>query len=89
MSFWADRSIFAKIVLVLALVFLCGVGLCGLDFALAARGIGKSTQEFGVGPLDAVSLAAMALSALALLLTLGVWICVAIVKGIKGQSKEP
>ncbi|MFZ0395480.1 MAG: hypothetical protein WCF17_00710 [Terracidiphilus sp.] len=89
MSFWTDRSIFAKIVLVLCLAFLCGVGLCGLDIALAAHGIGKSTEEFGVGPLDGLSLAVMALSAMALVLTVVVWICAAVIKGIAGQTKEP
>jgi hypothetical protein len=89
MSFWADRSVFAKIVLVLSLAFLCGVGLCGLDYALAAHGVGKSTQEFGVGPLDGLSLAVMALSAIALLLTVVVWICAVAIKAIRGESKEP
>lgn len=89
MSFWADRSIFAKIVLVLSLAFLCGVGLCGLDYALAAHGIGKSTQEFGVGPLDSLSLAVMGLSVIALVLTFVVWILSVFVKVIAGLTKKP
>lgn len=71
---WADRSIFAKIVSVLAIVFGIGLGLCGLDFFLAAHGIGKSTQEFGVGPLDGVSLVVMFVSALGLVATVFVWV---------------
>ena len=33
------RFPFAKIVIVMAVCFLVGVGLCGLDYALGARGI--------------------------------------------------
>lgn len=70
---WADQSIFAKIVVVFAVAFGIGLGLCGLDFLLAAHGIGKSTQEFGVGPLDAVSLWVMFVSGLGLVVTVIVW----------------
>ena len=51
-----SRISFAKVVVVLAVVFGIGVGLCGLDIFLASKGIGKSTEEFGVGPLDGVSI---------------------------------
>jgi hypothetical protein len=82
MSLWANRSIFAKVFIVLAIAFMSGVGLCGLDFVLAANGIGKNTQEFGVGPLDGVSLVLMILSALALVLTLIAWAATAIFRSV-------
>jgi len=72
------HSSFAKLVAVMAVGLLVGAGLCGLDFALAARGIGKSTQEFGVGPLDGVSLVVMVLSAAGLVLSLVAWLLAAI-----------
>ncbi|MGA2889342.1 MAG: hypothetical protein ABSE51_14940 [Terracidiphilus sp.] len=78
------RFFFPKLVAVMAVGVLMGAGLCGLDFALAAHGIGKSTEEFGVGPLDGVSLAVMALSALGLLFSLAAWVLATIFK-----SREP
>jgi len=77
-----DRVPFAKIVVIFAVSFLAGVGLCGIDYLLAANGIGKNTEEFGVGPLDAPSLIVMFLSAACLILTLIVWLIAAIVSGI-------
>lgn len=71
---WADRSIFAKAVTVLAVAFGIGLGLCGLDFLLAAHGIGKSsTQEFAVSPLGGLSFALMIVSALGLVATVILW----------------
>jgi hypothetical protein len=86
MTFWADRSIFAKTVVVLAIAFVAGIGLCGLDYFLAAHGIGKSTEDFGVGPLDGVSLVVMGLSALGLVTTVVVWVLAAII-GSFGSSR--
>lgn len=82
---------FAKLVVVMAVAFGVGLGLCGLDYLLAANGIGKSTEEFGVGPLDGVSLVVMILSALGLVVTLVAWIIVAILGGfgIGRVSDEP
>ena len=73
----ANRFPFAKIVVIFAVAFLVGVGLCGLDYLLAANGIGKSTEEFGVGILDAPSIIIMVLSAAGLGLTLIVWMIAA------------
>ena len=78
----ANRFPFAKVVVVLAVAFLVGVGLCGIDYLLAANGIGKSTEEFGVGPLDAVSLVVMVFSAAGLGLTLIVWMIASFVSSI-------
>lgn len=80
---------FAKIVVVLALAFIAGIGLCGLDYFLASQGIGKSTQEFGVGPLDAVSLVVMVLSLASLVLMLIAWALSAIVRSLGPDSNEP
>lgn len=89
MSPWADRSVFAKIVTVLAIAFGIGLGLCGLDYLLAAKGIGKSTEEFGVGPIDGLSLAVMLLSALGLVLTVVVWVLSAIVGSFRTGGSNP
>jgi len=77
-----NRFPFAKIVVIFAVAFLVGVGLCGLDYVLAANGIGKSTEEFGVGILDGPSLIIMVLSAACLILTLIVWMIAAVLSGI-------
>lgn len=74
-----NRFPFGKIVVIFAVAFLVGVGLCGIDYLLAANGIGKSTEEFGVGILDGPSLTIMFLSAACLILTLVAWIITAIV----------
>ena len=73
------RFPFAKIVIVMAVCLLVGVGLCGLDFALGAHGIGKPKEEFSVGPLDGVSLVVMVLSGAGLVVSLIVWALAAIV----------
>jgi hypothetical protein len=85
------RSSFPKVVAVFAVALGIGVGLCGLDYLLASKGIGKSTQEFGVGPLDGVSLVVMFFSVLGLALTLVAWVVVAIVKSStsKPADREP
>jgi len=82
------RFPFAKIVIVMAVSFLVGVGLCGLDFALGANGIGKSGGEFSVGPLDGVSLVVMALSAAGLVLSLIVWLLAVIVRSASSGAAE-
>jgi len=81
------RFPFLKLVVVMAVGLLVGVGQCGLDFALAAYGIGKSTQEFGVGPLDGVSLVVMILFAAGLGLSLAAWLLAAIF-GSMGSGDE-
>ena len=84
----AKRFPFAKIVIVMAVCLLVGIGLCGLDYALAAHGIGKSHKEFGVGPLDGLSLAVMVLSALGLVLSLVAWMLAAIFRSIGSNRGE-
>jgi hypothetical protein len=81
------RFPFAKIVVVMAVGFLVGVGLCGLDYALGAHGYGRG-GELSVGPLDSVSLAVMILSAAGLVLSLIVWFIAVIVRSAGSQSGE-
>lgn len=69
---------FAKLVTIFAICFAIGVGLCGLDYFLAAHNIGKRTQEFSVGPLDGASVIVMFLSAAGLVLSLIAWATTAI-----------
>jgi hypothetical protein len=73
MSWWADRSIFAKIFTVLALAFVAGIGLCGVDAAFLAN-LRDTHEEFGpntfVGGIGAI---AILLSALGLVLTAVTW----------------
>jgi hypothetical protein len=83
-----DRFPFAKTVVAFAVAFVIGMGLCGLDYLLAANGIGKSTEEFGVGPLDALSLVVMAFSAVCLLSTLIAWFITAIVSSAVSTGDE-
>ena len=80
------RFPFAKLVAVMAVGFLVGAGLCGLDMALGANGIGKSNQEFSVGPLDGVSIAVMVLSAAGLVLSLVAWLVAAIVRSFGSKD---
>ena len=74
MSEAPKRTIISKAFALFAVGLLLGIGLCGLDYFLASRGIGKNTEEFGVGPLDGPSLITMAISALGLLITVVAWL---------------
>jgi len=80
-----DRIPFAKIVVVLAIAFGVGLGLCGLSFVVAANGF-KSHEEFGVDSLGIanISLVVMVLSGAALLPALVAWA----VAGIFGLGRE-
>jgi hypothetical protein len=82
------RYPFGKTVVIFAVAFLVGVGLCGLDYLLAANGIGKSTEEFGVGILDAPSLIIMFLSAACLIFTLIAWMIASIVSSTASIGSE-
>ncbi|HTB98397.1 MAG TPA: hypothetical protein VK716_15410 [Terracidiphilus sp.] len=86
MSF-RDRFSFAKIVVFFAVAFAIGVGLCGIDFFLASHNIGKSHDEFGVGPLDGVSLLVMFFSAVGLAITL-VARFIAALFGLTGSGRD-
>jgi len=83
-----NRFPFAKIVAVMAVCFLVGIGLCGLDYALGAHGMGRTNAEFSVGPLDGLSLVVMALSAVGLVLSLIAWAVAAIIRSARSQDEE-
>jgi hypothetical protein len=85
----SKTSAFAKVTIFFTVSFLVGVGLCGLDYALAAKGIGKSTQEFGIGPLDGVSIVMMILSAIGLVITTVLWILVAVIRSFSPKEAAP
>jgi hypothetical protein len=81
-----ERIPFAKIVAVLAIVFGISLGLCGVTYvaAVAAKG-GDFVVIFGV-----IELAGMALSAAGLVLTLIVWVILAIAANFTRESSgEP
>jgi hypothetical protein len=80
---------FAKIVVVLAIAFGVGVGLCGLSFVAASAGF-KSHEEFGVDSIGIanVSLVVMVLSAGVLVLALVAW-AVAGTVGALRETGEP
>ena len=80
---------FAKVVVIFAVALGVGIGLCGLDFLLASKGIGKSTVEYGVGPLDEISLIIMFLSAVGLVITTFLWVVAAIVGSAISIRKSP
>ena len=82
------RVNFPAIIAICASAFAIGIGLCGLDYLLASRGIGKSTEEFGVGPLDGVSVAVMFFSALGLVLTLIAWAATAIFRSASSTGAD-
>ncbi len=84
----SKHSTYARLLLVFAAGLLLGIGLCGIDFLLASRGIGKSTEEFGVGPLDGISLVTMLLSALGLVLTVAAWVLSRIVGASTGKRSD-
>lgn len=87
----SKRSIFTKLVIAFSVGLSIGVGLCGMDYLLASKGIGKSTEEFGVGPLDGASLLVMFFSALGLILTLVGGFVMAIIRSLmsKPADSEP
>ena len=80
---------FARVVVVLAVAFGVGAGLCGLSFVVAAHGF-KSNEEFGVDSLGIAgfSLIVMVLSAAALVVTAVAWGLAAIF-GIAQEKDEP
>lgn len=88
-DWWHNRSGMAKTVAALAVAFCVGVGLCGLDFLLAARGIGRATNGIGVGPLDGVSLLVMFLSGAGLAITLVLWLVTAIIRAFPTRRGKP
>jgi hypothetical protein len=81
---------FARVVVVLAVAFGVGAGLCGLSFVVAAHGF-KSNEEFGVDSLGIAgfSLIVMVLSGGALVLAAVGWVLAAIFGGTGKGNAEP
>ncbi len=83
------RISFAKVVVVLAVVFVIGLGLCGLDATVLAR-FRNLHEEFGpntfVGTIGAF---ALVLSALGLVVTTIAWVLTAVVSGVSGKETVP
>jgi hypothetical protein len=83
----ADRIPFAKISLFFVLAFVAGLGLAGLSFLWD---IGADPQEkFRVGVLGSLALIILLISALALGLTIVVWIIAGVVGIFRRGSSEP
>jgi hypothetical protein len=89
MSWWAERFIFAKIFTVLALAFVAGIGLCGVDAAFLAS-LRVSNEEFSpntfVGTIGGI---AVVLSSLGLVLTAVAWVVVRLVGLFRHKDSEP
>ena len=83
-----DRIPFAKVVIVLAVAFGIGLGLCGVDIAFLDK-FRSPGEEFGpntfVGGIGAI---AMALSALGLVLTCVAWSVVGVVGAFEDRDSE-
>lgn len=89
MSWWADRSIFAKIFTVLAIAFIVGVGLCGVDETFFANLPGPH-EEFGPNTVAGkIGAFAIVLSALGLVLTAVAWVVVRLVALFRHKDSEP
>lgn len=83
------RFPFAKIVVVLAVAFGVGLGLCGLDAALLEK-LRSPGNEFGPNTIvGAVGAFAVLLSASGLVVTTIVWAVVSAVGGFSRKGSEP
>ena len=84
----ARRFPFAKIVVVLAVVFGIGVGLCGVGATLLAR-FRNLHEEFGPNTfVGAIGAFALVLSAGGLVCTTTVWAAAAL-RGLRGKESAP
>lgn len=80
-----DHINFAKVAIVLAIVFVIALGLCGVTGYIGSRpGASGATLPFGI-----VELAAMILSAAGLVLTLVAWVIVSILRVFGYKEQEP
>jgi hypothetical protein len=88
MSWWADRSIFAKIFTVLGFAFLAGVGLCGVDAAFLTN-LRTQGEEFGPNTLvGGIGAFAIVLSTAGLLLTPVVWLVARVFRRGDSESEQ-
>jgi hypothetical protein len=81
-----SRITFAKVVVVLAIVFVLSLGLCGLSVALSSASAGQGTvyivMLFAGG-------AGMLIAGLSLFVTLVLWAIVAIAGSSRRKTAEP
>ena len=83
-----DRIPFAKFVIVLAVAFGIGLGLCGVDIAFLDRLRGRG-NEFGPNTfVGGIGFIAMVLSALGFVLTCVVWAVVGVVGAFRDRNSE-
>jgi hypothetical protein len=88
MSWWADRSIFAKIFTLLAIAFIAGIGLCGVDAAFLAR-LRDPGEEFGPNSIvGGIGAFALVLSAVGLVVTLFAWIVASAVGAFRAKDAD-
>jgi hypothetical protein len=90
MSTSPDRRIsFAKVVVVLAVAFVLGLGLCGLDATVLAR-FRNHYEEFGPNTfVGAIGAWVLVLSALGLVVTVIAWVLSAVVSGVSRKDDAP
>jgi hypothetical protein len=81
-----DRINFAKIVTVLAVVFGISFGLCGLAFLVSS---GSSSAAGFLMSMGMVELAVMGVSAAGLVLTVIVWVALAVITSFRETARRP
>jgi len=81
-----SRITFAKVVVVLAIVFVVSLGLCGLSVALSSASAGQGTVYIVMLFAGA---AGMLIAGLSLFVTLVLWAIVAIVRSSRRKAAEP
>ena len=81
-----DRVNFAKIVTALAIVFGISLGMCGLTFLVSVGGSSRAGFFMSLGVLELV---VMGLSAAGLILTVVVWVTLAVIVSLRETSSQP
>ena len=83
------RSWLAKMVIVMAISFLVGAGLCGLSIAVASSGF-QSNQEFGGDKfgIGTISILVMVFSLAGLVLSLIAWAIAAAIGSASDRNGE-
>jgi hypothetical protein len=82
-------SFLAKMVIVMAVSFLVGIGMCGLSIAVASSGF-QSDQEFGGDKfgIGTISILVMAFSLVGLVLSLIAWGIAAVMGSASDRTGE-
>jgi quinol-cytochrome oxidoreductase complex cytochrome b subunit len=77
---------FAKVVTVLAIVFILSLGMCGLSAAISSASSGQN-DIYAVTMV--IGLVGMVVSGLAVFVTLPLWLIVALASGSSRKAAEP